>query len=183
MSEEPPATPPSDEPPAEPPPDDELAGLSDDARRLVERANSDAARSRHDLRRAQAELERIQRDHESEQERAIREAEERGRTAELEERAQIVAGYERRLAIEVVRARAGVRFADPDDAVAMLDLDALLAEQDPARRAQKVDQALEKLLEEKPYLGKDGRGRGPLVTQGGRSGEATRPRERSWLRG
>ena len=164
--------------------DDELAGLDDHARRMVERANSQAAAFRHELRSAQQAYERLQRQHESEQERAIREAEERGRQAAQADTNRIVAEYERRLATAAIRARAAGGFADPDDAVRMLDLDQLLAERDERRREQQVDKALAALLEAKPYLARERERAGVLISQGGRSQPPDgRPRERSWLRG
>jgi hypothetical protein len=188
----PPETPP--EPPPEAPPsaptDDELAGLDDRARGLVERyarragdASGEAATYRTKMRTAQTELERMQRERETEQERRDREVGERERAAGRAERDDEVASLRREVATGSIRVRAAGRFADPEDAVRMLDLDALLAEQDDRKRAELVDAALTKLLEAKPYLARK-RERGPLVTQGGRSQAPDgRARERSWLRG
>ena len=94
-----------------------------------------------------------------------------------------VAGLRREIATGSIRVRAAGRFADPEDAVHMLDLDALLAEADDRKRAEAVDAALDELLKAKPYLARE-KERGPLVTQGGRSTPPERrARERSWLRG
>lgn len=180
-----PPTPPTEPPPTPPetPPDPELSGLDDRARQLIERANNNAAGYRHELRETQERLERLQREHESASERTLREAEERGRAAAQAEHEPIVAGYERQLATAAIRAQAASRFADPDDAVRLLDLDALLAERDESKRASAVDAALGELLKSKPYLARE-KERGSLVTQGGRSQPPDgRPRERSWLRG
>jgi len=180
----------NDTPPGPPTPQpDELAGLDEHARRLVERANSEAAAFRHELREAKEtarqaieRLGAVERSHESEQDRAVREAEERGRSAAQAEIDELRAGYERQLAISAIKARAAGRFADPDDAVRLLALDELLAEPDQQRRDQQVEKALTDLLEAKPYLARETRR--PLVTPGGRSEPPNgRPRERSWLRG
>lgn len=168
-----------------------IAGLDDRARRLVERANTEAARFRHDLRETQQarqaveeRLQTLEREHETEQERVVREAEERGRSEGKAEVDRITADFERRLATMAIKAKAADRFADADDAVRLLPLDDLLAESDEQTRDRKVDKALADLLEQKPYLGRDSNGRRPLVTQGGRSDQpGGRPRERSWLRG
>jgi hypothetical protein len=182
-------TPPEGTPPAEPPappatPPDPLAGLDDNARMLVERANSEAAAMRHSLRENQAALEALQRKHESEQEKMIREAEERGRKAANVDHEQTITGYERRLAEFAIHARAAERFNDPGDAVLNLSVDEIVAETDPQRRNEKIDNALTTLLEQKPYLGRSAPPpRQPLVTQGGRSEPPNgKSRDRQWLR-
>jgi hypothetical protein len=183
-------TPPEGTPPAEPPtppatpPADELAGLDDNARMLVERANSEAAAMRHNLRESQAALEALQRKHESEQEKMIREAEDRGRQAANVDYQQAITGYERRLAEFAIVARAAERFNDPGDAVLNLAVDEIVAETDQQRRYEKIDKALTTLLEQKPYLGRTSIvPRQPLVTQGGRSEPPNgKSRDRQWLR-
>jgi hypothetical protein len=185
--ETPPETPPGDPPETPPGPDTppELANLDDHTRRYIERLTGEATTHRHARRNAEQELERIRREHETEQDRVVREAEERGRAAAQAEHTDVVAGYERRLATERIRGKAAGRFADADDAVRLLDLDRLLAETDERRREQAVDKALGELLEQKPYLATGRSGAPPpLITQGGRSQPPDgRPRERSWLRG
>lgn len=182
--ETPPAAPPETPPAAPPAEPDELAGLSPEARRLVERANNEAGARRKELQEARQALEDLQRRHETEQQRAIREAEERGRSAGRTERDDEVAGVRRESATFAIKARAADRFADPDDAVRLLPLDELLGEPDAAKRDAAVDRALDELLTAKPYLGREQRPPQPLVSQGGRSDAPNgRPRERSWLRG
>ncbi len=184
-------TPTTETPPAEIDDDTYVAGLDERARRLIERANTEAARFRHELRTSQeqaeqanARLTRLEREHESEQERVIREAEERGHASAQGEIDKLRASYERQLATLAIKARAADRFADPDDAIRLLPLDELLAEPDERTRDQRIDKALADLLEAKPYLARDQARRPPLVTQGGRSEQPNgRPRERSWLRG
>lgn len=182
---EPPAPP--ETPPESPPADDDLTGLDDRARRAVERANTEAAAFRHELMELRSAHEQLQRKHESEQERIVREAEQRGRAAAQAEHTETVQGYERALVTAAVEARAAGRFNDPADAVLNLSVDDLVAETDPRKRTDRIDKALTDLLTAKPYLARTGNGRPPvLVTQGPRSDERTgrpRDRERSWLRG
>lgn len=181
MTETPPAAPPAT-PPATP--DDELAGLDDNARRLVERANSEAAAMRHDLRESQAALERMQRDHETAQDRLIREAEDRGRQSAGIDHERAIQEYERRLVTLAVEARAANRFNDPQDAILNLPIDDLVSERDERQRMVKIDAALDGLLKAKPYLERKSDRTAPLVTQGGRSERGNgQGRERSWLRG
>lgn len=204
MSEEQPASETAAEHPATGQPatdSDWFASLDDRTRRYVE-ANQ---RERDDLRRenqtyrqqakaAQEAAEKIQREHESEQQRRDRELESRIRKefdADLKrqlaeataEHEQQLAGIRREWLAERVKVRAGGRFADPDDAALYIDITALSAEQDPAKRDQAIDKALDGVLERKPHLApKD---RGLLITQGARSGQPdSGDRERSsWLRG
>ncbi|HKE75083.1 MAG TPA: hypothetical protein VKB57_15780 [Acidimicrobiales bacterium] len=173
---------PPDPEPTPPDSDDELSGLDDRARRLVDRANTEAARFRHEARRAEEQLQALQREHETEQERLVREAEDRGRQEGQAEVERITADFQRQLATMAIKAKAADRFNDAADAVLHLPLDELLAIDNEATRDQAVDKALADLLEAKPYLGRGERR--PLVTQGGRSEQPNgRPRERSWLRG
>jgi hypothetical protein len=179
--------------PPETPPhagDEDLVGLDERTRGIVERyirkateSSGEAATWRNRARETRDELERMQRERETDAERQNRETAERERAAGRADRDDEVAGLRRQVATADIRVRAAGRFADADDAVRMLDLDALLAERDDAKRAGLVDQALEALLKAKPYLARE-KERGPLVTQGGRSTAPDgRPRERSWLRG
>ncbi len=191
MSDEPEPTTTTPPPSADVDDDAYVAGLDERAQRLIERANTEAARFRHELRSSQEQAEQardrltaLERQHESEQERVIREAEERGHASAQGEIDQLRASYERQLATLAIKARAADRFTDPDDAIRLLPLDELLAEPDDQRRDQRIEKALADLLEAKPYLARDSGRRAPLVSQGGRSEQPNgRPRERSWLRG
>ena len=191
MSEEPEQTELETKQEPEPKPTDDLEGLDDRARAIVEDARRDAAKSRRDLRAAQSaadearkQAETIRSQHESEQEKAIREAVEQARG---EERSK----WQRDLLEAQVTAQAAGKLADPDDAISLLPLEDLLAEEDAERRKAKVEKAIADLLEQKPYLaaganGGDDRGRGrELVTQGPRSDAPTKTEDRSaddWLR-
>lgn len=179
---EPPEQPP-DPPPDPPPDDDELAGLDDRARRLIDRANAESAGRRHERDELRVQLERLQREHESDQERRDREAFDRGRqegAAEVQKQLDTVLSTNQTLEISGWIAD---RVVDPDVVVGLLPLDDLRAIEDPKRRRAAVDKALEELLKEKTYLARKA-GKPPLVTPGARSEQGNgRPRERSWLRG
>jgi len=193
MADQPDTTPTTTVEPPAPEVDDDayVAGLDERARRLIERANTEAARFRHELRDSQQDAEQarerltaLEREHESEQERVVREAEERGHASAQGEIEQLRASYERQLATMAIKATAADRFTDPDDAIRLLPLDELLAEPDEHKRDQRIEKALSDLLDAKPYLARDSGRRAPLVSQGGRSEQPNgRPRERSWLRG
>jgi hypothetical protein len=149
----------------------DLGDLDERSRGLVERANREAAERRRELRAAQAERDQARRElaemrqaSESESERLVREAEDRGRSAAAET-------YERRLAEADVVAVAAGRMRDPRDAVAYLDLSELVDVSDLEDRRRIIGDQLDRLLESKPYLALDDSNgtRGPLVSSGGRS--------------
>jgi hypothetical protein len=165
-------------------PADDLAGLDPHVRQLVEhergetsRAHAESAGRRHEIADLRKQLEKLQRERESDQDRAIREAVEHA-TGEMR------TYYERQLATLTIQAQAADRFQDPGDAVRMLDLDELLAETDTAKRQAAVEKALAALLEAKPYLARGAANHRPLVSQGARTEQTGRPtREGDWLRG
>jgi hypothetical protein len=172
------------------PTDEQLAQLDPQVREWIELANAEAAARRHDVVRAneklsgrEQELEELRKAHESEQERVVREAEERGKQAAAGEYAP------RLLEADLAIAAAG-RLRDPQDAVGLISSEArqeLLELRDREARRKRADAVIEELLEAKPYLAaerSDDRGKG-LVTQGARSSgwpsrSATNPDE--WLR-
>jgi hypothetical protein len=88
------------------------------------------------------------------------------------------------LAQEKVKAIAAGHFNDPNDALAYLDLDTLDVEDDDA-----IIDALNKLLEAKPYLAAGGNGGGSSRRKGidqGFQGEPGRKRDddaSDWIRG
>lgn len=178
-----------DDPTPDPEPDDALAGLDDRTRALVERANTEAATRRRELRSEKQKREGVERElaelraaQESEQERLVREAEQRG----FERAVPML------LEAEMAIAAAG-RLRDPGDAARLIGEDVrteLLAMTDPTARRERAVQAVEELIEAKPYMAVDANGGSPpatgdLVTQGGRSSQ--RPGESSspdaWIRG
>lgn len=170
------------EQPAEPErPED---SISPEARALINAANSEAAARRKELRETQEKLEAMARQNESDQERAVREAEERGAASKQQEIERLQAEHARELVLLSIRAKAAERFADPDDVVRLLgDTDEIVSVEDERARAVRITQALDQLAESKPYLLRQNGERPPLVSQGGRSdAPGTRTRERSWLR-
>jgi len=170
-------------PDPDPNPDDDAAleGLDDRTRALVERANSQAARFRREARTAQDELANLRQQQESDQERVVREAEERGfaRAAPM-----IVEA-------EMAIAAAG-RMRDPSVAARLLTAeqrDELLQIADVGERRARCDDLVADLLEAHAYMAveptvENGQGR-TLVTQGGRSRrpESTPSDPDAWLRG
>ena len=168
--------------------DDELAGLSTEARAIVERANSEAATRRRELKterdarvKAERELAELRKDQESELERQIREAEQRG----FDKAAPIL------LEAELAIAAAG-KMRDPRLAARLVPeqaREAILEAKDSDERAARAETAIEELLEAHPYMAaeqQNGPAASPrsLVTQGARTQKpgagATTPDE--WLR-
>ena len=173
---------PADSPPP-PGPEDELAGLDEHARRLVDRANAEAAGRRKRVGELGEQLTALQRKHETEQEKRDREISERERAAGRAERDEEVAALRREIVAEQIRAMAAGRFADPEDTVLYLDVDQLVAVPEKQRRGQQIQRALEDLLERKPHLGTR-QSSGVVVSQGARSAQPDGRRQgRSWLRG
>lgn len=159
-------------------PEVENARLRDE----LARVRAEAAAHRHEKQEARDELDRIRREHETEQERLVREAEERGRAEAEAEYRETVAANELKLVANAVIAKAAGRFADPEDAVLYLPLEKLVAETDERKRGALIEKYLAELLERKPHLANGTGSRQPLVAQGGRSERPARPNERSWLR-
>jgi hypothetical protein len=167
--------------------DDELASLPENARQLVAFARSQAATRRRELRverearlNAEKELAEFRQASESDQERLIREAEQRG----FERAAPLV------LDAEMAIAAAG-KMRDPRVASRLVSdalREELLAITDGNARAARAAEIVEELLEAHPYMAVDDRngqqGTSALVTQGGRSEQpgrgATNPDD--WLR-
>jgi hypothetical protein len=143
----------------------------------VEEARREAVKYRRDLRAAQAahdetrkELEQLRAENESAQEKAVREAVAAARAEEAQR-------WAHKLLEAEVAVRAAGKLADPGDAIRLLAVDDLLSEEDEQARARKVDQALDDLLEAKPYLAANGQtqqrqGAKDLITQGARSTQA-----------
>jgi hypothetical protein len=125
-----------------------------------------AAESAHDETRK--ELERLRAQNESENEKAVREA-------AAEARRDEAGKWSRRLLEAQVAVAAAGRLNDPSDAVRLLPVEELLAEEDEAARDRAITKAIETLIESKPYLAaqvdgeRGGERRGELVTQGARS--------------
>jgi len=176
--------------PADPPDDsggdpndqgDDLAGLDDHARGLVERANREAARFRREARTseerataAEGELAQLRQTQESEQERLVREAEERGMQAGFERAAPLLLDAD----FAIV---ASGRMREPADAARLISAETraeLLAMDDAEARRRRASEIVDELIEARPYMAvaangdqQSGSGRAPLVTQGARSGK------------
>lgn len=98
-----------------------------------------------DLRKAQAELDKVKKANESEGEKAVREAEERGKQAALTQ----VTG---RLISSEIRVAASTKLADPADAEALLGDVSRFADKDGNVDGAAIGKAIEDLVKAKPYL-------------------------------
>lgn len=172
------------QPPETPPPND--ADPDGSAELTPERADElrrEAVKHRRDARAAQqandelrAEIERLRVAHESDQEKAIREAVEA-------ERARLTSEFATERLQNRLRVRAAGKLRDPEDAV--LHLGATLK---PDADDKTVDDALEQLIKDRDYLAApagNGATEGGLVTQGGRSQPPSGRREQTpddWIR-
>ena len=157
----------------------ELEGKIRQLQADLEDARSEAAAFRH-------ERNEIKRKHETEEERRNREMEERQGELEKRLRGEIEAEYVPQLR----RAYAGRRalelgYADPDYAVWKFEREHpdAFAEADQRKFEAAIDKGLTAQLEANPDLGRGQQNHRPLVSQGGRSEQSSRPREKSWLRG
>lgn len=98
-----------------------------------------------DLRKAQAELDKVKKANESEGEKAVREAEERGKQSAL---AQVTG----RLISSEIRVAASTKLADPADAEALLGDVSRFADEDGNVDGAAIAKAIEELVKAKPYL-------------------------------
>jgi hypothetical protein len=134
-------------------------------------------------------LTNLQRQHETEQERVVREAEERGRQEIRGQMEEQSAQHTRELVTSRVIAAAAGKLRDPELAGRLVDVGPMASEADPAKREALIGGAIDALIKERPYLASDGHAPSkpqPLVTPGPRSQPAdrgARRREgRAWLR-
>lgn len=150
------------------------------AKTTIQALHAEAAEFRRKLRKAEADLEKREREGLTEQERAVAEAEIRGRQAAEAE-------HGRRLLEAQLRAAGAGKLQDPGDAIRYLDVAALLEDEADERELEK---AIEKLVEEKPYLAvANGAGDGKRVgvqSQGARTApggtKSTDADGSTWLR-
>jgi hypothetical protein len=112
------------------------------------KANADAARRLAEAERRLAELDTSKTDQEKEIERV------RAETIEAARR-EAMAGANERIIRSEVRAVAGGKLADPEDAIRLLDLDAFEVGDDGEVDAKAIDRAVGQLLKDKPYLSAD----------------------------
>jgi hypothetical protein len=148
-------------------PDPELESIRSDpagAHKTIAALKAEAADYRRRLRQAESERDDAKTASMSEQERAVAEAEKRGRQAAEAE-------HGRRLLEAQIRAAAAGKLRDPDDAIRYLDVDKLL---ELDERDRDLDKAVATLIEQKSYLAADTNGATP--TTGVRSqGARTQP--------
>jgi hypothetical protein len=115
--------------------------------------------------KAERELADLRKAQMSDNEKAVTEAKEAGRS-------EAAAEYNARLLAAEVRAHASDKLADPGDAVRLLDL-ADLAAEDGSPDVKRITSAIDKLVEAKPYLAKRAvppAGGGSRPPQGARDG-------------
>jgi hypothetical protein len=149
---EPPPPAPGDPPPEPPKPlDPEEVG----------RLQGALAAERKARKKADDELEKVKREGMSDAERKIAEAKAEGRTEALRE-----AGL--RLLRAEVRAIAAQKLADPSDAVRLLDLDDFEPAADGSYDPKAIAAAIDKLVDDKPYLVRSATSGPPRVPQGTR---------------
>lgn len=130
----------------------EVERLRGIARKQEDRAkqNSDKAKRLDDLEAASA----------SELEKAVK-------AARAEERAALTLDYHKRIVAAELKAAAGARFEDPNDAVIYIDTSSLISE-DGDVDSDAVKAAIDKLLTDKPYLEKKTNRRVPSYDGGAR---------------
>jgi hypothetical protein len=181
---------PDDPKPDDPKPDDsgnpsaDPPAPSDDGPDAEELRNA-LATERKTRKRMEAEVERLKREGMDDTERQVAEAKAAGR-------AEALAEVNQKLVRAEVRAVAAAKLADPGDAVRLLDLDEFEVSDDGTIDTRALGNAIDKLVEAKPYLAKPtGTTAPPRVPQGTRGGPgapATEPGggkddAESWLRG
>lgn len=124
-------------------------GLGDAGKRALDSERDARARAERELKDANARLEKLEKDAMSDSEKAIAKAKEEGK-------AEALTVANERLVRAEVKAAAGGKFADPDDAVAALVVSGQLKEFKVDDRGnvdtKEISKALDALLERKPHL-------------------------------
>ena len=129
----------------QPPQPPEAGDLGDAGKRALEAERRRAREAERRAREAEAERDRLKQQNETEQERVVREATE---AARREERERAI----RRIVAAEVKARAGGKLADPEDAVRFLDASRFTVSDEGEVDPSEIDSAIEDLLNQKPYL-------------------------------
>lgn len=133
------------------------------------KANADAARQLAEAQKRLADMDTSKTDQEKQLERVRSEAAE-------EARIEATAKANRRIIRSEVKAIAGGKLADPEDAIRFIDLDSFEVDDEGDVDGKAIDKAIAQLLKDKPYLAVDAglRKRGD-ADQGvrGRSGSST----------
>lgn len=130
---------------------DDLETWKSDARKWERRAkeNADAAKRATEAEARLAEIENSSKsDHEKEIDKVRTEAAE-------EARKEATAAANRRIVTAEVKAIAAGKLADPTDAVRLLDLEEFVLNDDGEVDTKAVNDAVTRLLKEKPYLAAD----------------------------
>lgn len=112
------------------------------------KANADAARQLAEAQRRLEELDTSRTDHQKELDKVRAEAAE-------EARQEATLKANRRIVRSEVRANAGGKLADPEDAVRFLDLDSFEVDSDGDVDTKAIERAIGQLLKDKPYLSAD----------------------------
>ena len=170
----PPAAPPEGTPSTDPQQPD-VSSLPEWARDALAKANREAANYRTKLReveplakKAQEAEEASKSEHEKALEKARKEAgEAAGKEATAKANARIVRAE--------VKAAAGGKLADPNDAVRLLDLDEFGVDDDGEVDAKAIEAAIAKLVKDKPYLASGATRPAGDADQGTRSGNPPEP--------
>jgi hypothetical protein len=148
---------------------DEIRSDPAAAHRRMLGLQSEAGDYRRRLRDVERERDELKRAGLDDQERAVAEAEARGRQAAEE-------AYGRRTLEAEIRAAAAGKLQDPGDAIRYLDVAALLELDDERDRERELGKAIDKLVDDKPYLAVTN-GDGPAPTRGvPRSSQGARSR-------
>lgn len=138
-----------------------------DARTKAEKARKAAETKAADLEARLAELDGAQKsEHQKALEKARKEAgEAAGKEATAKANARIVRAE--------VRAAAGGKLADPNDAVRLLDLDEFAVDDDGEVDAKAIEAAIAKLVKDKPYLASGASRPSGDADQGARGGNGS----------
>ncbi len=145
---------PKPDPKPEPKPEPDPGELGDAGKRALDAEREARKAAERKLRDAEKDRDRLKQQNETDQEKAIREASEAVRGEERQK------AHDRILKAEI-KARAGTKLADPGDAVRLLDLSEFPVSDDGEVDEEKIDKAIDKLLERKPYLKADAGGATP----------------------
>jgi hypothetical protein len=154
---------PDDPKPDDPKPDD---GATDDERTRT--LMTDLQAERKARKKLGDDLAKLQREHMDDDERKAAEAKAAGR-------AEALAEVNQRLLRAEVRALAATKLADPSDAVRLLDLETFEADDSGAFDNRAISAAIDRLVEDKPYLAKAAPNGGPPKAPQGTRGTPGSP--------
>jgi hypothetical protein len=137
--------------------DPKLGPAGERALAAERKARRDAEKRAKDL---QSQLDAKNQQDESEHEKAVREASDAARSEEREK-------ANTRILRAELKARAGTKLADPEDAPNLIDLSKFEVAEDGTVDTDKLDKAVDKLLEKKPYLKSGAKPAGKPTADGG----------------